>query len=180
MKIVTPIFLLLGVFACSQGNKNHETINKEINSIDNRTECLVPAEIKSYIDSNTIFIYALISCHKVDYLANNLYKLNTPNNFKRISNTKLPDTDEAFESKPKMYDTTVPENNVKDFRNYLELLDKSKLESWYKTPEDISVSGGVNTFIFYRTSNSEKWICFEPESSILAKEILREFDKIFQ
>lgn len=151
-------------------NKDHMT---------NSSGCKVPEQINKYATDSVNFILAEVALWEGDYLNNSIHLLSDNGEVKRIKNTSLPEGNNLFDSD--MQDFFQVENvKHQEFKKYLKQLLSKDVDDTYTTPENLKVSGGTNVYVYVHMGQEEKWICFEPESSDLLKEIRARFAQMFE
>lgn len=181
MRTVILLLFLTIEISCAQKKTNvvnNENLSK--NKMSNIGECIVPDELNSFIDSSTVFAMAGIARNKVDYLANSLFLLNDSGTFIRLKNKELPGGELLFSNNRDEYRAMIPEAKFNRFVQYLDSVNTQQLPVEYKTPDNLKVDDGALNFVYIRTKNSEKWLCFEPESDSLIVEISKNFDQLFE
>ena len=178
-----------GIYSLNKSQKGNEKMVNEINqlfcrlyqlSTQESIEHLIPEEIKKYIDSTTIFLFAEISRNGFEPLANHLYMLNNKQVFTRISNKTNPENDLLFSSDIDLYQTEVKSEKYEPFLQYIDSICTPGLKVEYKTPDNLQVNGGAITYVYIKSKQATKWLYFEPESASFFKQLEKELNKIFE
>jgi hypothetical protein len=164
---------------CLQNKNAQKNEIPKIESMDEKINCIVPEDIKKFIESTTVFAIANISSDGVENMANDMFLLDEQKVFIRIENEEYPEGENLFFSDElDIYKTDINENNYFRFLKYLDSINTPNLITEYNTPEELSVMGGMKHFVYIKTKSSTKWLCFEPESGDFIKEINKEFNKV--